>query len=172
MSVTDFVNKYYQEAAAVSSMNLPPSFILAHAYLESGRGASELTRTANNFFGIKALPNQDSVTYTTTEILNGKAVRIPQKFRKYDTAKSSFKAYVNLLSSNRYKKVLQARTHLTRAQELKNAGYFTAGLDYINTLNQVARQFDEAIKKRPNSTIIAPLIGLIILTGVLVIVNK
>jgi len=172
MSVPEYVNKYYSEALAVSSKNLPPSFILAHSYLESGRGTSQLTREGNNFFGVKALPGQQYLTLKTREIINGKTVILPQKFRKYGSARDSFKSYATLLSTNRYKNVLQARDHLTRAKELSKAGYFTAGNVYINTLNKVARQFDQAIKDRPNNTALLPLIGIAILTGILVISNK
>jgi len=164
MSVQDFINTYYSYAAAVSSQELPPAFILAHAYLESGRGESQLTKKANNFFGIKALGTAPSVTMKTTEIINGKAVVLPQRFAKYESPANGFKAYVKLLSNSRYKKVLQARTNLKRAQELKAGGYFTAGNDYIKTLATMADQFQRQIKARPNTIFIAPIIGLFLLT--------
>jgi hypothetical protein len=164
MSAQDFINKYYSQAAAISSRELPPAFILAHAYLESGRGESQLTKQANNFFGIKALGTAPSVTMRTTEIINGKAVVLPQKFAKYESPANGFKAYVKLLTNSRYKKVLQARTNLKRAQELKAGGYFTAGNDYIKTLATIADQFQRQINARPNTTIIAPIIGLLLLT--------
>lgn len=172
MSVQDFINTYYSQAAAVSSRELPPAFILAHAYLESGRGESELTKKANNFFGIKALPNAPSVTMRTTEIINGKAVVLPQKFAKYETPANGFKAYINLLSNSRYKKVLQARTNLKRAQELKAGGYFTAGNDYVKALANMADQFQKEIKSRPDLILIIPIIGLLFLTTYLVSSNK
>ena len=172
MSVQEFVDRYFSEAAAVSSKNLPPAFILAHAYLESGRGTSQLTVKGNNFFGIKAAPGQPHLVMLTREILNGKQVTIPQRFRKYATAKDSFKSYANLLSSNRYKKVLQANTNAARAQELKAAGYFTAGQNYVNALAKTAANFDTAIRNRKNSTIITPLILALILAGAIVYSNK
>jgi flagellum-specific peptidoglycan hydrolase FlgJ len=164
MSVQDFINTYYSEAAAVSTRELPPAFILAHAYLESGRGQSQLTKKANNFFGIKALPNAPSVTMRTTEIINGKKVVMPQKFAKYESPANGFKAYIQLLSNSRYKKVLQARTNLQRAQQLKAGGYFTAGNDYVKALATTADQFQRLIKARPNTILIAPIIGLLLLT--------
>lgn len=164
MSVRDFINTYYSEAAAVSSRELPLAFILAHAYLESGRGESQLTKKANNFFGIKALRNAPSVTMRTTEIINGKTVSLPQNFAKYESPAMGFKAYLKLLSNSRYKNVLQARTNLQRAQKLKESGYFTAGNDYVKALASTADQFQRLIKARPNTILIAPIIGLLLLT--------
>lgn len=172
MSAQDFINTYYSQAAAVSSRELPPAFILAHAYLESGKGESQLTKKANNFFGIKALPNAPSVTMSTTEIIKGKTVVLPQKFAKYESPANGFRAYANLLSNSRYKKVLQARTNLKRAQELKAGGYFTAGNEYVKTLATIADQFQRQIKARPNTILIAPIIGLLLLTTFLASSNK
>lgn len=164
MSVQDFIQKYYQQAAAVSTKELPAAFILAHSYLESGRGESQLTKQANNFFGIKALANAPSITFKTTEIINGKTIILPQKFARYESPANGFRAYVKLLSNNRYKKVLQARTNLERAKELKAGGYFTAGNDYINTLSKMADQFQRQINAHPNTILIAPIIALLLLT--------
>lgn len=172
MSLQDFISRYYKEAAAVSVKNLPAAFILAHAFLESGKGQSELTKRANNFFGIKARAGEPFVTMDTTEIINGKAIKIPQRFRKYETARNSFKSYLELLSNSRYKKVLEARTHLERAKQLKAAGYFTAGANYVNTLAKLATQFEAEIKKRPNTTIGLPIIAVIFLASFLVLSNK
>jgi flagellum-specific peptidoglycan hydrolase FlgJ len=172
MSLQEYISRYYDEAAAVSSKNLPAAFILAHSFLESGKGESQLTKQANNFFGIKARTGEPSVTMDTTEIINGKSIKIPQKFRKYETARNSFKAYLLLLSNTRYKKVLEARTHLERAKQLKAAGYFTAGSNYINTLAKLAAQFEAEIKKRPNNTRALPIIAVLFLASILVLSNK
>jgi flagellum-specific peptidoglycan hydrolase FlgJ len=172
MSISQFIDKYYNAARAVSTQTLPPAFILAHAYLESGRGTSQLTIKGNNFFGIKAIPGQPFIKMNTREIINGKPVVIAQNFRKYESPINSFKAYVNLLSSNRYKKVIEARTHSTRAQELKKAGYFTAGDNYIKALTNTAQKFDQAISARPNYTMIPPLVAALLLAGYLVYSNK
>lgn len=172
MSLQDYISRYYNEAAAVSSKNLPAAFILAHSYLESGRGESQLTKRGNNFFGIKARAGEPFLTMDTTEIINGKKIVIPQKFRKYDTARNSFKSYLNLLSYSRYKKVLEATTNLQRAKELKAAGYFTAGDNYINTLAKLATQFKAEIKKRPNNTRALPIIAVLFLASILVLSNK
>jgi len=172
MSLQDYISKYYNEAAAVSSTNLPAAFILAHSFLESGKGESQLTKRANNFFGVKARAGEPFVTMDTTEIINCKTIRLPQKFRKYETPTNSFKSYLTLLSNSRYKKVLEARTHLQRAKELKAAGYFTAGDNYINTLAKLATQFEAEIKKRPNNTRALPIIAVLFLASILVLSNK
>jgi flagellum-specific peptidoglycan hydrolase FlgJ len=172
MTIQEYTNKYYNEAAAVSSKDLPPAFILGHSYLESGRGTSQLTKQANNFFGVKALPGQPSVTMKTREFRNGKYIVIPQNFRKYATAKDSFQAYSNLLKNKRYKRVMEAKTYLDKAKLLKTTGYYGAEDSAIINLAKVAKQFDSAIKNRPNSTLILPGIALLILAGALVYSNK
>jgi flagellum-specific peptidoglycan hydrolase FlgJ len=161
MSIQDFINTYYVQAAAVSSSELPPAFILAHAFLESGRGESKLTKIANNFFGIKALRNAPYITLSTKEVINGKEVTLYQNFARYPTPADGFKAYANLLKAPRYQKVLQARTNLKRAQELKAGGYFTAGNAYVNTLSKLASQFEDEIKKRPDFLLVGPILGLL-----------
>lgn len=172
MKIQEFTNLYYADAQAAGSLGLPAAFILAHSYLESGRGTSLLAKNENNFFGVKAIKNQPFKEYITTEILNGKRVRIKQKFRKYNTAAESFKDYSRLLSTNRYRNVLSSKTNLERARALKAAGYFTAGTDYVYTLAKVANQFEQAINKRPNSSAILPLVFIALFSGILVFSNR
>ena len=164
MQAKDFVNKFYSHAAAISTKELPPAFILAHAFLESGKGESLLTKKANNFFGVKATGNNPSITLTTREIINGIPVSIPQKFAVYNSPMDAFKAYAKLLSNNRYKSVLQSKTNKQRAQNLKNSGYFTAGQNYVNALANTADQFQKLIRTRPNNLIMVPIIALLFFT--------
>lgn len=172
MSVQEFVDKYYDAARAVGSQNLPPAFILAHAYLESGRGTSQLTKKANNFFGIKAISGQPYITMRTRELRNGKYIVIPQNFRKYETAKQSFEAYSNLLKNKRYKPVLEAKNYLDKAKLLKITGYYGAEDSAILNLAKIANQFEFLIRNRKNTTIITPLIFSLILAGAIVFSNK
>jgi uncharacterized protein YgiM (DUF1202 family) len=70
---------------------------MAQAILESGWGASTLTTTANNMFGIKGSYNGQYVTMDTYEDDgSGNYYLISAKFRKYPSLKESFEdnAYV------------------------------------------------------------------------------
>jgi flagellum-specific peptidoglycan hydrolase FlgJ len=176
MSAQDFVKMYYSQAAAVSTKELPPAFILAHAYLESGRGQSELTKKANNFFGVKAIKNQPFITMRTRELQNGQYIVIPQNFRKYATPQQSFEAYSNLLKIPRYKNVRTAKTYLDKAKQLKLTGYYGAENSAIINLANLATTIDGIIKKNklsnPNTILIGPIIGLLLLTTFLASSNK
>jgi len=170
MNAQDFVKKYYNEAAAVSYKGLPPAFILAHAYMESGRGDSALTKQANNFFGVKAIKNQPFITMRTRELRNGQYIVIPQNFRKYESAKQSFGAYGSLLKIPRYKNVINASTYLEKAKQLKTTGYYGAENAAIINLANLATKMDGIIKDNklmPSNTtkiLIGPIIGLLLLT--------
>lgn len=176
MSIENFVNAYYKQAAAVSVKGLPPAFMLAHAYLESGQGESALTKKANNFFGIKAVGAAPFVTMRTRELRNGKYVVIPQNFRKYQSPKQSFEAYSNLLKIPRYKNVLNAPTFLDKAKQLKVTGYYGAENSAINNLANLAGTIEKYIKannlSNPTTILIAPIIALLLLTTFLASSNK
>lgn len=168
MSIQDYANKYYLDAQAVSYSGLPPAFILAHSYLESGKGISQLSTKANNFFGVKAKANQPFITMQTRELRNGKYIVIPQNFAKYASAKDSFKAYGSLLKIVRYKPVLNAISYLDKARELRKTGYYGAEPAAQNNLAILATKFEAAIKNRPNTTLIIPLLLIAGIAGYLV----
>lgn len=86
---------YATEVAAAN--DLYASVMMAQAILESGWGASTLTTTANNMFGIKGSYNGQYVTMDTYEDDgSGNYYLISAKFRKYPSLKESFEdnAYV------------------------------------------------------------------------------
>ncbi len=79
-----------QEVAATN--DLYASVMMAQAILESGWGASTLTTTANNMFGIKGSYNGQYVTMDTYEDDgSGNYYLISAKFRKYPSLKESLK---------------------------------------------------------------------------------
>lgn len=142
LSRSQFISKY-APAAVQATANTPlfPSVMLAQAILESGDGNSSLSKEARNFFGIKA----DSLWLTiggpyvvksTTEYINGVAVKIDAKFRKYESAVASFRDRNDFLMKNkRYTNagVFKASTPEAQAQALQNAGYATDP-NYANLL--------------------------------------
>ena len=77
---------------------LYPSVMMAQAALESGWGTSQLTLTANNYFGIKGSYNGQSVSMETSEYdANGKLYTTAANFRKYPSAKASMTDNAKLL---------------------------------------------------------------------------
>ena len=112
--------------------DIPPQFILAQAALETGWGRAE-PRTveglpSHNLFGIKAGAgwNGPVAEATTTEYVNGRAVRRIERFRAYGSYAESFDDYARLLTSQpRYANVLGSRDAASFARGLQSAGYAT-----------------------------------------------
>ena len=110
----NFVDRLWPHAVeAARSLGVSPHFLVAHAALETGWGKHELKGTdgtaSNNLFNIKAGSNWKGKTVEAevTEFVNGKPVKLMEKFRAYDSPAGSFADYVKLLgSSPRYAGVL------------------------------------------------------------------
>lgn len=139
---------------AVRGTKLFPSVIIAQASLESGNGGSSLSKQPyNNHFGIKATSNWKGkkALFRTREVINGVSTYVNAYFRVYDSITESLKDRNSLLiNSNRYKKVLEAKTPEQQAKELQNAGYATDP-NYATILIQIIenenlKRFDRIAK--------------------------
>jgi flagellum-specific peptidoglycan hydrolase FlgJ len=113
----------------VNTGKVPLKLLAAMASLESNNGNSQLSKQANNYFGIKARKGEPFIILPTKEIVNGKAVTIQAKFAKYDTPADSAKAFINLLQSNRYINSLSKPNLYDQLTSIVNAGYATANPD-------------------------------------------
>ena len=126
-----------------------PSITIAQAILESNWGNSNLTKEANNLFGIKAdyYWKGDFVTFETNEYHN---TMIKDKFRKYNSLEDSIKDHSDfLLKNQRYEEggVFEAKTYKEQAKALENSGYSTAedefgNKTYAKMLEQIIRQYN------------------------------
>lgn len=101
---------------------IPASITLAQGLLESNAGDSRLSRESNNHFGIKCRSKCRGCTcrnYTDDDIYD--------MFRVFDTPWESYREHSILLSSARYKHLLQLRKtdYEKWAHGLKKAGYAT-----------------------------------------------
>ena len=74
------------DAARVSSKSsgLPVGITVAQAALESSWGNSELSRRANNYFGIKAHGKHECVEMPTIEVIKGRSQRVTERFAAYE----------------------------------------------------------------------------------------
>ena len=81
------------EAALVASRRsgLPPGVTVAQAALESGWGKSRLSREAHNYFGIKAHGSHQFVEFPTTEVQEGRTVRVSARFARYGSMEECFR---------------------------------------------------------------------------------
>ena len=119
----DYIGKYKNIAIIkMEEYKIPASITLAQGILESGNGLSELTRKANNHFGIKCHKDW-----------NGKKVyhdddRRNECFRKYPTAEGSFTDHSLFLTTrSRYAFLfdLEQDDYKAWAKGLKKAWYAT-----------------------------------------------
>src|SRR3954469_2870733 len=69
--------------AAAKSGRYPAGITVAQAALESAWGASQLAQKANNYFGVKAHGDAESIAFPTIEVVNGKSVTLQAHFAKY-----------------------------------------------------------------------------------------
>jgi hypothetical protein len=131
-------------AARSEYPELFPSLAIAQAILESGNGRSELARTYNNHFGIKAGIGWTGkvVSLKTKEVYDGNDVIITDGFRVYDSVVDSFRDRNAFLKANpRYRRhgVFSAPTPDLQARALKLAGYATDP-EYADKLVSIIRR--------------------------------
>jgi flagellum-specific peptidoglycan hydrolase FlgJ len=109
---------------------VPASVTIAQAILESDWGASLLTRTANNFFGIKATGSPaagDFYWSDTWEVVDGEDVVVRAAFRAYPTPRDSFLDHGRFFLRNwRYAAALRVTSEPRKfAQAIADTGYAT-----------------------------------------------
>jgi flagellum-specific peptidoglycan hydrolase FlgJ len=77
-----------------------PEVVIAQAVLESGWGGSELTKVANNYFGMKAGTTWKgkTVIMPTQEFINGSWVTVDAKWQAFDSAEDCFAEYEKFIS--------------------------------------------------------------------------
>lgn len=128
-----FMQRHEQAAqAAERASGIPATFMLAQAGHESGWGQRELRRAdgtpTHNLFGIKAGAGWKGATaeVTTTEVVDGQARRVVQRFRAYASHAESFADYAALMHTQRYRAVRAAGDDAQAfAAGLQRAGYAT-----------------------------------------------
>ncbi len=131
---------------------LYPSVMVAQAALESGFGASKLSKEANNLFGIKFSSGDEGkfekYDIPSDEFINGVRVTLPASFRKYATISDSLldnaKLLANGLSWNAtfYQGTWRknARTYQEATQSL--TGKYATDPNYHTKLNQLIATWD------------------------------
>ncbi|WP_010523087.1 glucosaminidase domain-containing protein [Aquimarina agarivorans] len=120
--VTNYVNLYSEIAMKqMLEYKIPASITLAQGILESGAGTGDLTRRANNHFGIKCHDWKGAKVYHDDD-------RAQECFRKYSTADFSFQDH-SLFLTNRKRYLglfkLANDDYKGWAKGLQKAGYAT-----------------------------------------------
>lgn len=126
MKPQDFINTIASAAQQSQKLNnIPASFTIAEAALESGWGGSV---QGMNLFGIKADKSWHGATVdiATHEVIKGKRVAITAKFRKYDSWLDSINDHAKfLLNNKRYKGAFAFKDGINFAKAVAAAGYAT-----------------------------------------------
>ncbi|MBC8653961.1 flagellar assembly peptidoglycan hydrolase FlgJ, partial [Providencia vermicola] len=112
LNSSNFIRRLIEPAKAASqNSGISHFLVLAQAALESGWGQREILKsdgkTSHNLFGIKAGKNwQGPVTnIMTTEVINGKTIKMRDDFRVYGSYEEAIADYISLLTENpRYKR--------------------------------------------------------------------
>ena len=76
--------------AAARSGKYPAGITVAQAALESAWGSSQLSQKAHNYFGIKAHGDAQSIELPTTEVVNGKVIKVAARFAAYPDIAACF----------------------------------------------------------------------------------
>jgi len=124
---------YAIEASRLTGID--PRIIVAQSALETGYGKSA---PGNNYFGIKSHGKSGGNNLSTTEVINGKTVRINDSFRAYADPRDSALGYAEFINSNpRYGKVKDAQGFDAQLAALGASGYATDP-NYTNKLRAIA----------------------------------
>ncbi|WP_273121280.1 glycoside hydrolase family 73 protein [Ferrovum myxofaciens] len=128
MSPEDFISTIKGAALACQKEEgIPASFTIAQAALESAWGESQLTRAANNLFGIKADASWTGERYriATAEYVAGQKETINAWFRQYANWQESILDHARFLKGARYAGAFKTGSGITFGYAIASAGYAT-----------------------------------------------
>lgn len=133
---------------------VPALVSLAQFNLESG-GGKHMPQGSNNPFGIKARAGQPFVEAMTWEHINGKDIRIPQKFRKFSSLDEAFDEHAKLLATAR--PYAKARQYLKDPVAYSNAltGVYATDPNYGTKLQGMFPKLSGILSKvaNPDATV-------------------
>lgn len=140
----EYIEKFYRLAQEHQRRyGIPASITLAQGLLESGAGTSELSRKANNHFGIKCHEWDGATIYYKRDC-----------YRKYRKAEDSYLDHSEFLLRDRYQKLfkLKLTDYKGWAHGLKKYGYATDP-SYAQKLINIIELYDlnRFVKKAGNS---------------------
>ena len=143
------------QAAALASekkYGVPAAVSLAQYQLESG-GGLHMPTGSNNPFGIKARAGQAYVEAMTTEHINGKDVRVMQKFAKFASIAEAFDAHAKLLSTGAAYSDARKNTGDAKAYARALTGHYATDPLYGDKLIAVMEKQQGAIIKGQQAAI-------------------
>lgn len=115
--------------------------IIAQATVESFKGTtlSQLAKTYNNFFGMKAGSSWKgkAVNLATKEEVNGSLVGVKSYFRVYDSMVEGVCGYFDFINTKRYENLKTATTPRQYLELIKADGYATSSSYVATNLNRI-----------------------------------
>jgi len=120
----NYIRNYNQLAIEeMRRYKIPASITLAQGLLETDGGKSKLATNNNNHFGIKCFSKKCKKGHCSN--FNDDSHK--DFFRKYSSAKESYRAHSHFLNKSRYKSLfkLNIKDYKSWAYEIKKCGYAT-----------------------------------------------
>jgi len=138
MTKRQFIAAMRQAALASSrASGLPPGVSIAQAALESAWGRSALSRTANNYFGIKAHARHAVAEFPTSEYESGKMTRVAARFAKYSSVAECFACRDRIITESRTYEQVRVLAHDPLAFIAALAKHWATDPDYAEKLKRV-----------------------------------
>ena len=136
--VRAFIDAHQEAAQSIQrKYQVPAGVVLAQSALESNWGRSVV---GNAYFGVKGqAPSGASTTFTTHEVVNGKAIKINDAFRAYGSYEDAAEDYAKMLRNNPRFRLCFVHTSSSQfAVALARNGYATDP-SYSAKLNAIIR---------------------------------
>lgn len=126
---------------------IPALITFAQWAQESGWGKKMSGK--NNPFGIKARKGEAGTDVVTHEVINGKRVKMVQRFADYESMADAFSAHAQLLANG--KPYAKARTHLDDPFAFADAltGVYATDQKYGSNLKKIMKQMLESSQWTP-----------------------
>lgn len=131
---------------AAQTTGVDPRIIAAQAALESNYGKSA---PGNNLFGIKSHGKGGGNSLMTTEVINGKPVRVRDSFRGYASPADSVAGYADFINTNkRYRPFREADGLEAQIAALGRSGYATDP-NYAAKIGSIAGRIPSGLPTLP-----------------------
>lgn len=161
---SEFTNKVYKAGLDAGLPEHIARLAATQAALESGYGKSV---KGNNFFGIKAGRSWGgkTQTFTTHENLNGRRVKIQDRFRAYDNPEDSLKdwqstistKFPGVMSSKNFDEAVEALNHGVYGRYATDPNYGSKlgyiDRNFIDPSTAASRAIDNVISPTPASRV-------------------
>lgn len=127
--------------ADMKASGILASLTASQAFIESNRGNSGLSKSANNLFGIKGAYHGESVKMWTTEYYNGVQTRVLAAFRAYPSWRESIADHSDLFNRlKRYENLRGLKDYKLACKYVQADGYATSP-SYSSTLLNVINKY-------------------------------